>query len=454
MQKPITLFILMLFSFAGLYSQDTIVQPDVAPKKVYVFEIREEIAKPALLRTQKAFKEAKEMNVDLILIHLNTYGGQVDMADSIRTAIINSSIPVWVFVDNNAASAGALISIACDSIYMRKGGNIGAATVVNQEAQAMPDKYQSYMRSMMRSTAEVKGRDPQIAQAMVDPDIFIEGVIDSGKVLTFTTSEAIVHGFCEGEAETIEDVLLLGGIQEYEIIKQELTGVDKVRGFLVNPLISGLLIMIIIGGLYFELQTPGVGFPLAAAVIAALLYFAPLYVEGLASHWEILVFIIGVVLLAVEVFVLPGFGVAGILGIVFVVASLAFGMIESDGFVVPKANFGELGKALAIVLIAMFMGLISSFYIAQKTLKSRFLGHLALTTEENSEDGYTSANLLLREFVGKHAVAATILRPSGKIIIDGEYYDATAEVGYVEKDEKVVVTKYENMQLFVRKLNT
>jgi membrane-bound serine protease (ClpP class) len=449
--KVFNMLFVMLVLSVYMMAQDTIQTKSDTPKKIYVFDIKEEIAKPAFLNVQKAFREATEMQVDIIIIHLNTYGGLVDMADSIRTSILNSPIPVWVFIDNNAASAGALISIACDSIYMRKGANIGAATVVTQDAQALPDKYQSYMRSMMRSTAEAKGRDPQIAQAMVDPDVFVEGVSDSGKVLTLTTSEAIALGFCEGQAESIEEVLQIAGIENYEIVKQELTPIDNIRRFLVSPLISGLLIMIIIGGLYFELQTPGIGFPLGAAIIAALLYFAPLYIEGIASQWEIIVFIIGVVLLAVEVFVLPGFGVAGILGIILVVASLAFGMVETDGFIVPKGNFDQLAKAFAIVIISMFLGLISSFYIAQKTLKSRFLSHLALNTEESTELGYTSANLDLKKLIGTEALTATLMMPSGKIEIDGEYYDASVETGYIEKGETVVITKYESMQLFVRK---
>ncbi|MCK4361462.1 MAG: S49 family peptidase, partial [Bacteroidales bacterium] len=120
---------------------------------VYKFDIKEEIAPPVLRKTQHAFKIARDTNADLILIHMNTYGGLLDAADSIRTIILQSKIPVYVFIDNNAASAGALISIACDSIYMRPGANIGAATVVSQTGEALPDKYQSYMRSMMRSTA-------------------------------------------------------------------------------------------------------------------------------------------------------------------------------------------------------------------------------------------------------------------------------------------------------------
>ncbi len=162
--------------------------------------------------------------------------------------------------------------------------------MVNQSGEVVPDKFQSYMRSMMRSTAEAKGRDPMIAQAMVDPSIYVAGVSDSGKVLTFTTSEAIKFGFAEGQASSLEEVLILAGHENYEIIPHTLTTTDKIINRLIHPAVSGILIMIIIGGLYFEIQTPGIGFPIAASVIAALLYFAPLYLEGLASNWEVIGF--------------------------------------------------------------------------------------------------------------------------------------------------------------------
>src|SRR6056297_39868 len=175
-------------------------------KLVYKLNIKREIGPAIWRQTQQAFEAADSLGADVFLIHMNTYGGTVLDADSIRTKILQSPLPVYVFIDNNAASAGALISIACDSIYMRPGGSIGAATVVNQTGQAMPDKYQSYMRSTMRATAESKGmitlidgndtiqkwrRDPQIAEAMVDPSVYIPGVIDTGKVLTLTPAEAI-----------------------------------------------------------------------------------------------------------------------------------------------------------------------------------------------------------------------------------------------------------------------
>src|SRR5690606_1414167 len=164
-------------------------------------------------------------------------------------------------------------------------------------------------------TIEQWWRDPRIAEAMVDPAVFIEGIIDTGKVLTFTPTEAIDNGYCEGVAENVPEVLQKLGIEEYTIVEYQPSFIERIIGLLVHPVFSGLLIMAIIGGIYFELQTPGVGFPLGVAILAAVLYFAPLYLEGLAEHWEILLFVIGLILVAVELFVLPGFGIAGISGI-------------------------------------------------------------------------------------------------------------------------------------------
>jgi len=422
--------------------------------KVYTFGIMEEISPPVWHKTKKAFKEAKENNCDLIIIHMNTYGGMVNIADSIRTKILVSKIPVYVFIDNNAASAGALISIACDSIYMRPGSNFGAATVVNQTGEVVADKYQSYMRSMMRSTAEVTGRDPDIAQSMVDPRIKIEGVIDSGRVLTFTASEAIKHNFCEGKAESIEEVLELANFKNYEVVEQTLSASDKMIRFLINPAISGILIMLIIGGIYFELQTPGIGFPIAASVIAALIYFAPLYLEGLAEHWEILIFVVGVILIAVEIFAIPGFGVAGILGIVFMVTGLTLSMVDNVHFDFSNFQINSIAKAFFIVIIATFLSILGSFYLSKKLFSERTIfGQLSLDTIQEKSEGYLSTDITLVNLIGKQGVAATILRPAGKVEIDDDYYDATAETSYIEKGEKIEVVKYETAQLFVRKIS-
>jgi len=446
------LLILFIPVFIGLFSLSLSAQNDTSKVfKIYQFNIDEEIAPPVWRKTKEAFKEAGEMNADLILIHMNTYGGLLDAADSIRTKILKSKIPVYVFIDNNAASAGALISIACDSIYMVPGANIGAATVVDQSGKPLPDKYQSYMRSMMRSTAEASNRDPQIAQAMVDPRIYIEGVSDTGRVLTFTASEALKHGFCEGIAESQKEVLKLAKIENYVIVKQQFTAIDKIIHFLINPMVSGILIMLIMGGIYFELQTPGVGFPLAAAVIGALLYFAPLYLEGLAEHWEILLFIAGLVLIALEIFVVPGFGVTGILGITLVVAGLTLSMVGNIGFNFSGVPLTGVITSFFIVVSSMFFAFIISMYLGKKVLTTTTFGHIALDSTQQASKGFTSSDASYRNMVGKTGVAKTILRPAGKVVIDGDVYDATAEVAYIDKEEKIKVTGYQTSQLIVAK---
>lgn len=434
---------------------------------VYKFNIREDIGPAAWRQTRKAFEEAGKLNADYILIHMNTYGGTVIDADSIRTKILNSSIPVFVFIDNNAASAGALISIACDSIYMRSGANIGAATVVNQTGEVQPDKYQSYMRSIMRATAEAKGkikviengveklrwkRDPAIAEAMVDPSIYVEGVVDTGKVLTFTVLEAINNNFCEGEAGSITEVLQLAGIQHYEIREYKLTPIDKIINFLINPVISGLIIMLIIGGVYFELQSPGIGFPLAAAIFGAVLFFAPLYLEGMAENWEIVLFIAGIILVGVEVFAIPGFGVAGISGIILIITGLTLSMIGNVVFDFSGVRLEGLFTALAIVVFSIFMSIIFSIYLSKKLLISSPLSFLVLKSTQQKSEGYLGVEINTSEVVGRQGEAMTILRPGGKVIIDNEVYDAIAEVSFIEKGEKIEVIRYEAGQVYVKKL--
>ena len=282
--------------------------------------------------SELALDYAEEIDADIVILEMDTYGGAVNDADDIRTRMLEFDKPVWVFINKDAASAGALISIACDSIYMTPGASIGAATVVVATGEAAPDKYQSYMRSIMRSTAEATGRDPQIAEAMVDQTIEIDSITEAGKVLTFSTSEAIKHNFCEAEVKSVEEILERNGIEKYEIKKFELSRSERIIRIFLNPFVSGILILVIIGGIYFELQTPGVGFPIAASIIAAIFYFVPYYLNGLAANWEIIVFFVGVILLLVEVFVIPGFGVAGIGGILLMVGALILVMLNNDFF--------------------------------------------------------------------------------------------------------------------------
>ena len=422
-------------------------------QKIFYFKIDDNISRPSQRKLNKAIEQATAQDADILFMELNTFGGELDAADKMRMALLESPIPTIVFINKNAASAGALISIACDSIYMAPGSSIGAASVVDQTGQILPDKYQSYMRSLMRSTAEMNGRDPDIAQAMVDPDVYIPGVSDSGKVLTFTTSEAIENGFCNAEAKDMDEVLKKADIQSYNIEYQEDTWIDKIISFLINPIVSGILIMFIIGGIYFEMQAPGIGFALLVSVVAALLYFAPHYLEGLAAHWEILVFIVGLGLLLLEIFVVPGFGVTGISGIILMVAALVLTMTFNIGFDFSFSAPELFIKYLFLVIAACFAGFLLSLWLGKKliTADTRY-GSLALKTNMDTDKGFVAQDMQLTQYVGKQGIASTLLRPVGKIEIDGEYLDATSEVGFIDKGDPIEVTRFENAQLFVKRI--
>lgn len=451
MTFPVRALLACYFLFAICYFSFS--QEKKERSVVYILSIKEEIGPASARHIKEGFEQAEILNADCIILHLNTFGGTVDAADEMRTVLLNSKIPVHAFIDNNAASAGALIAIACDSIYMAPGASIGAATVVGPDGKSAPEKYQSYMRSMLRSTAEAKKRDPKIAEAMNDPRIYIPGVNDSGKVLTFTVKEAIKNNYCEGEAKNIEEVLKLLKIEEYKIEEYKITTLGKIIDFLINPFVSGLLIMIIIGGIYYELQTPGVGFPLAAAIIAALLYFAPHYLEGLAENWEILLFIVGLILLGVEIFVTPGFGVAGTIGIIFMVMGIALSLVKNapSDFIVNLPEGDAFVKALFTVIIAVVLSIGISFFLFGKISRSSLFSHVSVQTRVGKEEGFVAVNMKEKELIGKKGIAFTVLRPSGKVEIEGGIYDATAETGYIEKGEPIEVVRFETAQLFVRK---
>jgi membrane-bound serine protease (ClpP class) len=456
MKKTLALFFLFLiyvcFQSHTLHADENTSQELTSKKLIYTFNIKMEIGPTIWRHTQKAIDEAHALNADLIFIYMDTYGGLVDAADSIRTKILKSKIPVYILIENNAASAGALISIACDSIYMMPGATIGAATVVDQSGNQVPDKYQSYMRKKMRATAEQKGRNPEIAEAMVDPDKVVPGVSDSGKVVTFSTNEAILHGFCEAQVGSMDEALLRSGITEYDLKKYEATWVDSAIGLLINPVVSGILIMIIIGGIYFELQTPGVGFPILAAAIASIFYFMPLYLEGMAENWEIILFFVGIILFAVEVFVLPGFGIAGIAGLT-IMAALVLSLVQNTGLDFSGVDISQIFKALLTVILSIALSATFAIFFGFKFFDSALFSRFVLHAEQNKSEGYISTGITIElQFEGKEAITHTVLRPSGKVLIDNEEYDATSTEGFIEAGEKVIVERYENAQLFVSRI--
>ncbi|MEJ8800693.1 NfeD family protein [Pontibacter sp. H249] len=418
-------------------------------QKVFIMEIKSEIDPRTNRYTELAFNEATAMEADHVLLVLDTFGGALNDADEIRTRILEYPKPVYVFINKDAASAGALISLACDSIYMAPGANIGAATVVGADGQAAPGKYQSYMRSIMRSTAEANGRNPRMAEAMVEPSV--DSTLSAGQVLSLTTSEAIKYGFCEGVANTEQEVLAKLNLADAEIIRYQLSTTDKVISFFLNPFLSGILLLIIIGGLYFELQTPGIGFPLAAAVVAGILYLVPYYLNGLAENWEILLFGVGIILILLEIFVIPGFGVPGIGGIVMVLVSLVLIMVNNQNFDFTFVPSEQLMKSLISVVIGMVGAAVFIALSWNRLVGSKAMQRLVLNTTFQSNEGYRSANFA-EQLIGKTGIAHTRMMPNGRVMIDDILYDAQARDGFIEKGEPVQVIDQSTFSLRVKKV--
>lgn len=461
MMKNIKQIFVLLFilSINAIYAQDS-------KPLIYKINIKENIGSNTWVYLQNGMHQALNKNADCLLIHMNTYGGSVVEADSMRTAILNFPLPVYVFIDNNAASAGALISIACDSIFMRQSASIGAATVVSgHDGSKAPDKYQSYMRGMMRATAESHGRDtviqnrdtliewkrdPKVAEAMVYEKIVIPGFADSTQILTLTASQAVELGYCDGIAENINQIAVQYlDYSDYDLETYNPTLYDKIKGLLMNGVLQAILIMLIIGGIYFELQTPGIGFPTAVAVTAALLYFTPLYLTGYAQNWEVLLFVLGLILIVFEIFVIPGFGVVGITGIILVFTALILALIGNVHFDFSSLSLRQLFRAIMVVFAGIGMGLVLIIYMSSRIGKPGIFSRVALVSDQ---EGYVSVPMEPLTLVGQIGIASTVLRPSGKVRIGDQYYDAVSLKGFIEKGDEVVVRRYENFQLYVMKI--
>lgn len=440
--KHFVIILLSLLTSFDVFAADSL-------KVIYRIRLDQDIDKSSQRLVTLGLEKALEADSDYILLDLDTYGGAVDAADSIRSAILRCPVPVVAYINMQAASAGALISIACDSIYMKTGSSIGAATVVDQAGNVMPDKYQSFMRGMMRSTAQATGRDPKIAESMTD----------TANVLTLTPSEAIEVGYCEGIAESYTEVAaLVAGDDAFEVrnMSDDMTWLDRLIQFLLNPFLQSIFMMMIVGGIFVEIRTPGIGLPLLTAVIGALLYFAPAYLGHLAEYWEILLFVVGLILVGLEIFVIPGFGVAGISGIVLIVLSLALAMVDNTELWTweGKLNLEPILRPAGLVIISATAAIFGSVWLVKKLYATRSFDHIALRQEMKASDGFTGVVSGLESLIGEEVIVFTDMRPSGKVKTgDGRIHEAALKFGgYASKGESLRVVSAEQGRLYCDKL--
>ncbi|GAB5517822.1 MAG: NfeD family protein [Rhodothermales bacterium] len=449
MKRFSLLAFLSLLLTAPIFADDPLTIPDLTDGEVFIVPIHGMIDKPLAMYLERALADAEEAGAALIIFDIDTFGGLLDAADLIRKDLLDTSIPTIAFIDKNAASAGALIAYAMDRIVMVPGASMGAATVVEgMGGEAAPDKYQSYMRGLMRATAEAKGRDPQIAEAMVDENLAVEGVSEAGQVLTLSAQEAEKLGVVDAILPSIDAVVETLDLAATEQVAHRASGAERLLRFFANPVLQSILMLMMMAGLYFELQSPGVGFAGLMALVGAALFFAPHYMLGLVESWEIVLFGLGVVLIAVEIFVIPGFGIAGVGGLTLVIGSLLAALIGNVGFDFPTTE--GIGRALGTLATTMVLFVILMFSLGRYLPQSSRFNRLVLTADVGQGSGLVLPTMTESTLLGERGRTLTALRPSGTADLAGERLEVVSDSGYIEPGTPITVTRVRGQQVMVR----
>lgn len=394
-------------------------------------------------------RRAIEDNPDAaaIVLEVNTLGGRVDAAIQIRDAILEAKPRTVAFIHPRAISAGALISLACDNVLMSEGATIGAATPIQAgggQAEAVGEKMVSYMRAEMRATAEANGRRGDIAEAMVDREVVIDGIVEAGKLLTLDTDQAIKLGIADGRSDDLEAVLEALTLEAPAVVTSELNWGEEIARWLTEPTVSGLLLSIGMLGLMIAFYTRSVGAFTIAGFIALGLFFGGHAVVHLVGWEEALLFLAGVILVILEIFFVPGFGIPGVLGLICVITALVLSLIGMP--INVSFQTGLLADAMTRVLLSL-LGAFVLALVAMRILSRTAFGR-ALVLEQ-AESGWLSAPAA-SDLAGSVGEALTDLRPAGKIVIDGKRYEAASEREFVPRGARVRVIGKDGPELIVR----
>jgi membrane-bound serine protease (ClpP class) len=402
--------------------------------QIYVIPIEGEVGPAMAEFVSQSIKEAEENNAEAIIFNINTPGGQVDSAITISEAILNTFLRTIAYVNGEAISAGTIITISAEDIYMSPSSTIGAA-----ETRPNEEKYISYWAGKLRNVAQIRGRDPVLIASMADADIEIEGVIEKGKLLTLTSQEAIELELIDGVENSIEEVQNTSDLQKH--LLYELTPSFQLRlaSMATSTMATSILLTLGFIGAVIEIITPGFGLGGVISLTAFGLYFGGVLLAGFSSWIVLVIFIVGLILLLVEV-IAPGFGVPGILGIVAIFASI----------ILASTSMEQALISLLIAIILTIIAVILLFKYAPRN--NKFFDKITLSTSLNTSSGYVSSEDY-KSYVGKIGVTITPLRPAGSIEVESRKLDVVSENAYIEKDDKVKIIKVEGNRIIVRKLD-
>ncbi len=433
--KSVIASIIILLSLASLINPFT---ADADQKVVYVVPIKETVEKGMLAFLERAVEEAEEAGAEAIIFDVNTPGGAVDAAGGIGKLLTGTDLKTVAFVNKQALSAGAYISLNTDEIYMVPGSTMGSAAIIDQEGNTAGKKAESYWFAAMKAAAVESGRDPIYAQAMADESIDLPELgAGKGRLLTLTAEQALEVGYSEGTVKNLNELLQKLGYVDAEIRNVDETFAEKLARFITNPVVVPILMTIGSLGLILELYSPGFGLPGIAGLSALLLFFYGHMVAGLAGYETLILFALGIGLILLELFIAGG--IAGVIGLLAIVAS----------FFMASDNVVHMGISLLIALTASIV--LSILMIRVFGKKMKFFKRIILTDSTSTEKGYVSNKNRL-ELIGVEGMTVTPLRPSGTIIVEDERIDVVSDGGFVPKGRKVRVIKTEGSRIVVREI--
>ncbi|MFW5979117.1 MAG: NfeD family protein [Halanaerobium sp.] len=424
MKRKILIFLILLLTI-------TFYNSAAAEAEVIHLHLDGEINNAEFAFIDKNISEAERLGSDFVIIEISSLGGYVDPALKIRDRILESEVEVITFVSGRAWSAAALIALAGEELYISPSASIGAA-----ETRPNEEKYISALRKEFAATAERRNKDPQIAEAMVDASLEIEGLIEREKLLTLTAAEALEYEIADFSAASLSDLAGLREVSINEIRTVEKSNLERIMGIISSPYISSLVLIIAFSALIFEALTPGFALGGTVGIIALLIFFASHIFTGAIGTGIVVLFITGVILILAEVFVIPGFGIAGISGITAVMLSLFF--------IFPNTTIA-VSVLLAVVLFTMIIAVI----MFKKFGSSRFWKRISLVN--SSKNYYTSSSK--KDYLGQEAKTLSKLRPAGMIEIEGKRIDAVSEGAFIEKDKKVKVISVSGSRVVVKKIS-
>ena len=443
-----SLFLVVFACFAALapaFAQEK------RPVVVYVAPIEGIIDLGLAPFVQRVIDEAQAAGAAAVVLDINTFGGRVDAAVQIRDSLLRAKVRTVAFVNKRAISAGALISLAAENIVMAEGGTIGAATPVQmgqsgEAAQPVGEKTVSYVRKEFRATAESRKRPPLFAEAMVDADVEIRGVIGKGKLLTLTTEEALKHKLADFRADTLESALEKLGLGGAEIRRASANWAENLVRWLTHPVVSSLLISLGMLGIFVELRTPGFGVAGGLGIGSLALFFWGHWLVQLVGWEELLLALGGVILLVLEIFVIPGFGVAGVLGIVAILAGLVLSLVGA----------GDTSEVVLLaagrVVISLLVALTASLVLLRFLPRLPFGRRLVLEAGLGAGHMHGSAPDSDLRWMAKQGRASSPLRPAGIAEIDGERVDVVSDGELIDAGQFVEVTRVDGNRIVVRRI--